>query len=45
MNSLQTLFQWIAQNPFMSASVLFGGAIVAVTLYTYVHDYRAYRSN
>lgn len=40
MNSLQTLFQWIAQSPFTSASVLVGGSILVVTLYTYVHDYR-----
>lgn len=31
---------WFVQNPFTGASVLFGGAVVAVALYTYVYDYR-----
>jgi hypothetical protein len=34
------IFHWLAQNPLSAAAVFFGGAIVAVVLYTYVHDYK-----
>ncbi len=39
MNDVQTMVHWFTQNPFRGATVFFGAAIVAVTLYTYVHDY------
>lgn len=41
MNYAQMMFHWFTQNPFTAASVIFGGAVVAVTVYTYVYDYRA----
>jgi hypothetical protein len=40
MNSMQTLWQWIGQNPFTAISILFGGSLVLVTLYTFLYDYR-----
>ncbi len=39
-NSIQTIYQWGTQYPFTAATVFFGGLILAVTLYTYVYDYR-----
>ena len=39
-NYTETMFHWFAQNPFTATAVFFGGAIVAVMLYTYVFDYR-----
>jgi len=39
MSHLQTLLHWFTQNPLSAATIFFGGAIVAVTLYTLVHDY------
>lgn len=41
MSHLQTLFHWFTQNPLSAAAIFFGGAIVAVTLYTLVSDYPA----
>ena len=40
MNTLNTIVHWFTLNPFSGASVLFGVAIVVVTLYTYVYDYK-----
>jgi hypothetical protein len=40
MSHIQTLFYWFTQNPLSAAAVFFGVAIVAVTLYTLVYDYR-----
>ena len=40
MNHVYTIVHWFTQNPFRGATVFFGVAIVTVTLYTYVHDYR-----
>jgi hypothetical protein len=39
-NYAQMLFHWFTQNPFTGASVIYGGAVVAVVLYTYVYDYK-----
>jgi hypothetical protein len=38
-NNIQNIFQWFTQNPLAAAVVFFGGAMVAVVLYTYVYDY------
>jgi hypothetical protein len=39
MSTIQTVVRWVAHSPFTAAAVLFvGGAVVAVTLYTYVYD-------
>lgn len=40
MSYAQFVFDWLKINPSVAASVMFGGAIVAVVIYTYVHDYR-----
>jgi hypothetical protein len=40
MSHIQILFHWFTQNPLSAAAVFFGVAIVAVTLYTLVYDYR-----
>lgn len=40
MNYTQIMFDWFAQNPLSTAALFFGGAMIAVTLYTYVYDYR-----
>lgn len=40
MSSVQTLAGWFTQNPIWSATAFFCVAIGAVTLYTYVGDYR-----
>ena len=40
MDYTQTMFHWFTQNPLTAAAVFFGGAIVAVTLCTYVYDYK-----
>jgi hypothetical protein len=40
MNSLQSSLQWIEQNSFIAVSILFGGSVLFVTLYTFFHDYR-----
>lgn len=34
------MFHWFTQHPLSSAAVFFGGTILAVALYTYVHDYK-----
>ena len=34
------MIHWFAQNPLSAASVFFGATMVAVTLYTYLYDYR-----
>jgi hypothetical protein len=39
-NNIQNIFQWFTQNPLAAAVVFFGGAMVAVVLYTYVYDYK-----
>jgi len=39
-NSIQTMFHWVTQYPFTAAAVFFGGTTLAVTLYTYVYDYK-----
>jgi hypothetical protein len=36
----QMMFPWFTHNPMSAAAILFGGAMVAVLLYTYVYDYR-----
>jgi hypothetical protein len=40
MHYAQTMFHWMTHNPSAAASVIFGGGILAVALYTYVYDYR-----
>lgn len=40
MSYIQTMVHWFAHNPLSAAAVFFGVAIAAVTLYTYIHDYR-----
>ena len=39
MNTVTTLVHWFTLNPISGVSVLFGVAIVLITLYTYVYDY------
>jgi len=39
-SSLQTIVHWITQNPLATSAFFFGGAILAVTLYTYFYDYK-----
>lgn len=36
----QTLFYWIVENHLLAATIIFGGGMIAVMLYTYVYDYR-----
>ncbi len=36
----QMMFPWLTHNPMSAVAILFGGAMVAVLLYTYVYDYR-----
>jgi hypothetical protein len=38
MSTIQTVVRWVAHSPFTAAALFFGGAVVAVTLYTYVYD-------
>ncbi len=40
MGYLQTMVYWFTHNPLSATAVLFCGAVVAVTLYTLVYDYR-----
>lgn len=40
MSTIQTVVQWVTQYPFTVAALFFGGAVVAVTPYTYVYDYQ-----
>jgi hypothetical protein len=35
----QNLFLWVTDNPLTASAVLFGGGVVAVTLFTYFQDY------
>ena len=42
MNDAQVMFQWFISHPLSSAAVVFGGAMIAVTLYTYLHDYKLF---
>lgn len=35
----QTVLFWASQNAFTVATVCFGGAMLSVMLYTYLHDY------
>ena len=39
MNDAQMIIPWITHNPLSASAILFGGAIGAVLLYTYVYDY------
>jgi hypothetical protein len=39
MNSIQTVVHWFTHNPLPATVVFFGMAAVAVTTYTYAHDY------
>ena len=39
-NSIQTFYHWAAQYPLTATAVFVGGLILAVTLYTYVYDYK-----
>jgi hypothetical protein len=39
MYNLQTFVQWFTANPFTGAAFVFGGAVVIVTVYTYLYDY------
>jgi hypothetical protein len=39
-DNLQNLVYWLAQNRLAAAAFLFGGAAVAVMVYTYFVDYR-----
>jgi len=41
MSYMQTIVYWFTHNPLSATAVFFGGAVVAVTLYTLVYDYRA----
>ena len=40
MSYVQTMAYWFTHHPLSATAVLFGVAVVAVTLYTYVQDYR-----
>lgn len=40
MHDAQMMFPWFTHNPMSAAAILFGGAMVAVLLYTYVYDHR-----
>jgi hypothetical protein len=37
---MQQVLYWLAENRLAAAAFLFGGAAVAVMVYTYVVDYR-----
>jgi hypothetical protein len=39
-NSLETVLPWFSHHPLFSAAFVFGGAALAVVLYTYVRDYK-----
>jgi hypothetical protein len=39
-NNMTSMFHWFTQHPLSAAAVLFGGATLAVALFTYVHDYK-----
>lgn len=39
-NYTQTMVPWFTHNSLSAAAILFGGAMIAVLLYTYVYDYR-----
>ncbi len=38
-NTLVSLWHWVTYQPASAAAFVFGGAALAVVLYTYVHDY------
>jgi hypothetical protein len=40
MNSIQTIFQWFTHNQLAGSAIFFGGAMLAVILYTYLYDYK-----
>ena len=40
MNNLAITLHWFSLHPLSAAALVFGGASLAVVLYTYVHDYR-----
>ncbi|HSE59180.1 MAG TPA: hypothetical protein VLA99_10810 [Nitrospiraceae bacterium] len=42
MNDIPVILQWFMAHPLPGAAVVFGGAMVAVTLYTYLHDYKRF---
>jgi hypothetical protein len=39
-NPLVTLLPWFSHHPLSSVAFFFGGAALAVVLYTYIHDYK-----
>ena len=39
MSYVQTMVYWFTHNPLSATAVFFVVTVVAVTLYTYVHDY------
>ncbi len=39
MSYMATMVHWFTHNPLSATAVFFGAAVVAVALYTYVHDY------
>ena len=40
MHNIQNLLYWLAQNRLGAAAFVFGGAAIAVMVYTYIVDYR-----
>ncbi len=42
-NDPHMLYQWLIQHPFAILGCAFGGAVIAVTVYSYFHDYRLLR--
>ncbi|CAI4033295.1 hypothetical protein DNFV4_03731 [Nitrospira tepida] len=42
MNDVPIMLQWFMTHPLSGAAVVFGGAMVAVTVYTYLHDYKMF---
>lgn len=39
MGDSQLWWNWLVQYPFAAVSILVGGAVVAVVVYTFAHDY------
>ncbi len=39
MSGVETMYLWLIYNPLTAAALFFGGAALAVILYTFVHDY------
>ena len=40
MTSLQIVIHWLIQNPLAASALFFGSATVAVTVWTYVYDWK-----